>query len=156
PAPASVATSSPATASSPAASAPASAPPAPAADGAAGILQEMIAKCQARPSLVQPLRGAQARLNGDTLVLEGTADFAGVASMHAEESRDLARQASKRPLKVQIGQSALPPPEAAAPPSPEEIKRQRLRQEAEREPAVQEALDLFEGKVVDVREAKPV
>src|SRR5262245_50798053 len=53
PAPASVATSSPAAASSPAASAPASAPPAPAADGAAGILQEMIAKCQARPSLVQ-------------------------------------------------------------------------------------------------------
>jgi hypothetical protein len=43
-----------------------------------------------------------------------------------------------------------------APPSPEELKRQRLRQEAEREPAVQEALDLFEGKVLDVREAKPV
>jgi DNA polymerase-3 subunit gamma/tau len=128
----------------------------PAADGAAGILQEMIAKCQARPSLVQPLRGAQARLDGDTLVLEVAADFAAFASMHADEYRDLARQAAKRPLKVQIGQGALPVPEPAAPPSPEEVKRQRLRQEAEREPAVQEALDLFEGKVVDVREAKPV
>jgi DNA polymerase III subunit gamma/tau len=133
-----------------------SAAPSPSADGAAGILQEMIAKCQARPSLVQPLRGAQARLDGDTLVLEVTPDFAAFASMHADEYREIARQASKRPLKVQIGQSAAPPPAPAAPPSAEEVKRQRLRQEAEREPAVQEALDLFEGKVVDVREAKPV
>jgi len=38
---------------------------------------------------------------------------------------------------------------------PAEVARQRLRQEAEREPAVQEALDLFDGRVVDVREAKP-
>jgi hypothetical protein len=48
-------------------------------------------------------------------------------------------------------------PAAAAPaaaPPPDEAKKQRLLQEAEREPAVQEALDLFDGKVVDVREAK--
>jgi DNA polymerase III subunit gamma/tau len=155
-APAPVATPPPVATSSPAATQSATTTVASAADGPAGILQEMIAKCQARPSLVQPLRGAQARLDGDTLVLEVAADFAAFASMHLDEYRDLARQASKRPLKVQIGQSALPPAEAAAPPSAEEIKRQRLRQEAEREPAVQEALDLFEGKVVDVREAKPV
>jgi len=34
-------------------------------------------------------------------------------------------------------------------------KKQRLREEAEKEQAVQEALDLFDGRVVDVREAKP-
>jgi DNA polymerase-3 subunit gamma/tau len=144
-----------------AAAAPAPVPPAPSApsapaEGAAAILQEMIARCQARPSLVQPLRGAQARLDGDVLVLEVTADFGAFASMHADEYRDLARQAAKRSLKVQIGQGASAAEEPAPPPSPEELKRQRLRQEAEREPAVQEALDLFEGKVLDVREAKPV
>jgi DNA polymerase III subunit gamma/tau len=126
-----------------------------AGDGPSAILEDMIARCAARPSLVQPLRGAQARLEGDTLVLEVAADWSAFASMHADEYRDLARQASTRPLKVQIGAGALPPPEPAAAPSPDELKRQRLRQEAEREPAVQEALDLFEGKVVDVREAKP-
>ena len=36
-----------------------------------------------------------------------------------------------------------------------EASRQKLREEAEKEPAVQEALDLFDGRVVDVREAKP-
>jgi DNA polymerase III gamma/tau subunit len=126
------------------------------AEGAVAILQEMIARCQARPSLVQPLRGAQARLEGDVLVLAVAADFGAFASMHADEYRDLARQASKRPLKVQIGPGAPAAEEPIAPPSPEELKRQRLRAEAEREPAVQEALDLFEGKVLDVREAKPV
>jgi hypothetical protein len=131
------------------------APPPGNANGAAAILDDMIAQCQSRPSLVQPLRGAQARLEGDTLVLEVPADWAAFASMHADEYRELARQAAKRPLKIQIGPSALSSPQPAAPPSAEELKRQRLRQEAEREPAVQEALDLFEGKVVDVREAKP-
>ena len=129
-------------------------PPPGNANGAAAILDDMIARCQSRPSLVQPLRGAQARLEGDTLVLEVPADWAAFAAMHVDEYRELARQAAKRPLKIQIGKSAASP-EPAAPPSPEELKRQRLRQEAEREPAVQEALDLFEGKVVDVREAKP-
>ena len=38
---------------------------------------------------------------------------------------------------------------------PKDLRRQRLREEAENEPAVREALDLFEGRVVDVREAKP-
>jgi DNA polymerase III gamma/tau subunit len=124
-------------------------------DGAVRVLEEMIAKCATRPSLLQPLRSAQARLQGDTLVLEVAPDWSAFASMHADEYRDLARQASSRPLKVQIGAGVPPPPEEAPAPSPEEVKRQRLRQEAEREPAVQEALDLFEGKVVDVREAKP-
>jgi len=41
-------------------------------------------------------------------------------------------------------------PEVASP----ERKRQQLIEEASREPAVQEALDLFGGRVVDVRETK--
>jgi hypothetical protein len=59
-------------------------------------------------------------------------------------------------VSVRVGTGAPkaePPAEPA--PTPEEARRQRLREEAEREPAVQEALDLFEGRVVDVREAKP-
>ncbi len=153
PAPARPRVAAPSASAATAPAAPTTAPRAP-GDGAVQILQDMLAQCQARPSLVQPLRGAQARLEGDTLFLEVAADWAAFATTHAEEYRDLARQAAKRPLKVQIGKSALIP-EPAAPPSPEDVKRQRLRQEAEREPAVQEALDLFEGKVVDVREAKP-
>ena len=108
----------------------------------------------ARPSLVQPLRSASARLDGDTLVLEVPPDFAGFAQMHIDEYRDLAKKAAGRPLRIQVGQGAAVA-EPEAPPSQEQVKRQRLRKEAEREPAVQDALDLFEGKVVDVREAKP-
>ena len=39
----------------------------------------------------------------------------------------------------------------------QELRRllKQLREEAEKEKAVQEALDLFDGRVVDVREAKP-
>jgi len=128
--------------------------PRPAAEGAAALLDDMVAQCQTRPSLGQPLRGAQARLDGDTLVLEISPDWVAFASMHADEYRELAKIAARRPLKVQIGQGAAVA-EPAPTPSPEEVKRHRLRQEAEREPAVQEALDLFEGKVLDVREAKP-
>jgi DNA polymerase-3 subunit gamma/tau len=143
----------------PAASAPAAAPsappaaPSPAANDAAGILAAMMTACQARPSLAQPLRGATARLEGDSLAIEVAADFVGFASMHLDEYRDLAKAASGRALKVrvEVGARVEEAPEA---PSPVDLKRERLRREAEREPAVQEALDLFDGKVVDVREAK--
>jgi DNA polymerase III gamma/tau subunit len=126
----------------------------PAAQGAPAILAAMVSLSVARPSLVQPLRAASARLDGDTLVLEVAPDFAGFAQMHVEEYRDLAKKAAGRPLRIQVGlRPAVAEPDA--PPSQEQVKRQRLRKEAEREPAVQDALDLFEGKVVDVREAKP-
>jgi hypothetical protein len=113
----------------------------------------MMTACQARPSLAQPLRGATARLEGDSLAIEVAADFVGFASMHLDEYRDLAKAASGRALKVrvEVGARVEEAPEA---PSPVDLKRERLRREAEREPAVQEALDLFDGKVVDVREAK--
>ncbi len=127
-------------------------PPA-AASEAEVILAEMLSLCQARPSLATALRGAHARLEGDSLTLEVPPDFAALAGMHLDEYRELAGKAAGHPLKLRVGAGAA----VAAPPapSPAEVARQRLRQEAEREPAVQEALDLFDGKVVDVREAKP-
>ena len=116
-----------------------------------GLLAGMIAAAQGRPSLAQPLRSAQARLEGDTLVLEVVADFEGFATEHATEYQELAAKAVGRKLKLRIGAAAAVPVE----PSPAEVKRSRLMKEAAREPAVQEVLDLFKGKVVDVREAKP-
>ena len=74
--------------------------------------------------------------------------------MHVDEYRDLAKTAAGRTLKVQIGSGAAVG-EAPAAPSLEDVKKARLRQEAAKEPAVQEALDLFDGKLLDVRETKP-
>jgi hypothetical protein len=85
--------------------------------------------------------------------LEVVPDFATLAGTHVDEYRELAAKAAGRALKVRVGAGAAVPAPPA--PSPAEVARQRLRQEAEREPAVQEALDLFDGRVVDVREAKP-
>ena len=129
---------------------PASPPPPESAGADDGLLAGMIAAAQGRPSLTQPLRSAQARLEGDTLVLEVVGDFAGFAAEHAAEYQDLAAKAAGRKLKLRIGTSVAAPVE----PSAAEVKRARLMKEASREPAVQEVLDLFNGKVVDVREAK--
>ena len=149
----------------PVAAAPVAAPPPPApvavtlADGADAVLQAMVAQAQTRPSLATPLRAARAREEGDVLVLEFASDFFRLADEHADEYRELARKASGRPLKVKIVSAATAPASAAAPgaeteTSSPERKRQRLIEEASREPAVQEALDLFGGRVVDVRETK--
>ncbi len=81
-------------------------------------------------------------------------DFAPFAEMHADEYQDLASKALGRKVKVRTSAGAAPKP-AADEPSATEQKRERLMKEAAREPAVQEALDLFNGKVVDVRESKP-
>jgi len=112
----------------------------------------MASLAQSRPSLAQPLRTANARCEGDTLVIEVAADFAALAAMHVDEYRDLARSAGGRAWKVRIGAAAAAEP---APPSPAETAKRRLADDAVRAPAVQEALDLFNGKVVDVRETKP-
>ena len=122
-----------------------------AASGADDLLAALLAACQARPSLAQPLRSAAARLEGDLLVLEVAPDFVAFAGMHQDEYRDLAKTATGRTLKVQIGSGAVAV-EAKAAPSQAEVKKERLRQEAAREPAVQEALDLFDGKLLDVKE----
>ena len=116
----------------------------------------MIGLCQGRPSLAAPLRSAAARLEGDTLVLEMPPDFMAFGTMHADEYRDLAKKAAGKGLHVTLSAGSAPPSDepAGAGSPPEEDRRQKLRAEAEKEPAVQEALDLFDGRVVDVREAK--
>jgi DNA polymerase-3 subunit gamma/tau len=132
-----------------------SAPTSRAASGPAqALVAAMIGLCQGRPSLAAPLRCAAARLEGDTLAIEVPADFLAFATMHADEFRDLARRASGRSLhlKIAAGGAALSAEPAGR--EPAEDRRQTLRQEAEKEGAVQDALDLFDGRVVDVREAK--
>ena len=132
-----------------------SAPPAPAepsrAPSAAAtdvevILAGMLARC--RPTLAQPLRSARVRQEGDVLVLEVPADLAAYASLHADEYRDLAREAAGRPLKVRVD-SGAPPPE-----DPAEQGRRTMIDDAMKEPAVREVVDLFGGKVVQVRPGK--
>jgi len=130
------------------------APPAPAAAGSAeALLAAMIGLCQGRPSLAAPLRAASARLDGPALVIEVPPDFLAFGAMHEDEYRDLARKAAGRSLPLKISGGASPAGEAPAR-APQEDRRQQLREEAEKEKAVQEALDLFGGRVVDVREAK--
>ena len=126
------------------------------APGDRGILASLIALCQARPSLAAPLRAAAARVEGDTLLLEVPPDFVPFATMHGDEYRERARKAAGRPLVVRVVAGGVvgggDEPVAA---SETDASRQKLREQAEREPAVQEALDLFDARVVDVREAKP-
>jgi DNA polymerase-3 subunit gamma/tau len=128
-------------------------PPSPRGPGDA-LLATMVGHCQGRPSLAAPLRGARARLEGDRLLVEVPADFLEFVRMHADEYRDLARKAAGRSLRVEMKAAEAPPAPESKDASPEEERRQKLRGEVEKEPAVQEALDLFDGRVVDVREAK--
>ena len=109
---------------------------------------------QARPSLAQPLKGALVREEGDAVVLEVQPDFFRFAETHLDEYLDLVRKVSGRPRKVHIVSAEAAAAAAAASPSPEEEQRRRARDEAVGEPAVQEVLDLFGGRVVDVRESK--
>jgi hypothetical protein len=115
----------------------------------------MVEAAQSRPSLLQPLRSAHSRLDGDVFALEVAADWSAFASMHEAEYRDLASRAAGRNLKLRLGAGA-PAPEGPVepPPSSVDVRRERLLKEAQKEPAVQEALDLFDGRLVDVREAK--
>jgi len=146
-------------------SAPASAPPlepAVAVTPAApeGELDALLAAmaAQTRPSLGQALRGARAWTEGEAmLVIEVAPDFAGFAATHVDEYRELARKVGGRPFSVRItAAGSLRGPgdgatAAASAPAPEEEKRQQAVEQATREPAVQEVLDLFNGRVVDVR-----
>jgi hypothetical protein len=113
----------------------------------------MLAHVQTRPSLAQPLRGASLSEDGDTVVLRVSPDWAGFAAEHADEYRDLARKAAGRPLKLRVESRTAADAAGDGVPAAEPQKRkQRLMEEASREPAVQEALDIFGGRVVDVRE----
>ena len=125
-----------------------------AAGSAEALLQAMLELCQTRPTLAATLRSASVRFQGDTLVLELPPDFALLASAHADDYKTLASKAAGRNVPLQFA-SVAAPAETPAAASAEVVKKQRLREEAEKEQAVQEALDLFDGRVVDVREAKP-
>jgi hypothetical protein len=92
------------------------------------------------------------REEGDVVVLEVQPDFFRFAETHLDEYLDLVRKVSGRARKVRI--VAAEQPEAAAAPSADEQERRRTRDEAVGERAVQEALDLFGGRVVDVRDSK--
>jgi DNA polymerase-3 subunit gamma/tau len=120
------------------------------------VLEAMGRLAANRPSLAQALRSARARDEAGTLVLELAADFVALAELHADEYRDLAAQAAGRSLRLRFeaGAPAVTAPAAAAPATPaQNDRKQRLLSEASQDKAVQEALDLFNGKVVDVREA---
>jgi DNA polymerase-3 subunit gamma/tau len=122
---------------------------------AEALLAKMIGLCHGRPSVAAPLRSATVRLEGDTLLIEMAADFVAFGTMHADEYRDIAKTAAGKSLRLKIVGVGTAAADEPAAPAPEDERRQRLREEAEKEPAVQEALDLFDGRVVDVRGAKP-
>jgi DNA polymerase III subunit gamma/tau len=126
--------------------------PAAAAGSAQALLEAMLG--QARPTLAPALRSAAVRFEGDTLVLEMPPDFAMLASAHADDYKALVHKAAGKNVPLRFA-SAAGAAAAAVAASPEVVRKQQLREEAEKEPAVQEALDLFDGRVVDVREAKP-
>jgi DNA polymerase III subunit gamma/tau len=134
---------------------PAAPAPTPAPSGGPGdLLSAMIAAAAKRPSLLQGLRLAQAQVEGDTVRLTMPPPFAQMAEDHIDEYRQLASQAAGRPLKVQIGMGgavATAEPE----PAPVDTRRQSLMQQAAREPVVQEAMELFGGRLVNVREEPP-
>jgi DNA polymerase-3 subunit gamma/tau len=129
--------------------------PPPAADGDVELLAGMLSRAASRPSLAQALRGAEARLEGDLLVLSVTSDFLALARTHAEEYQDLATKAAGRTVKVRIELALGAEKSTAVAPTAAALRKERLIAEATQESAVQEVLDLFGGKVVDVREAKP-
>ena len=110
------------------------------------ILAGMLARC--RPSIAQPLRSARVSQDDGTLVLEVPPDLGAFATLHADEYQQLARDASGRPLKVRVAAAA------AAAADPAEAGKRALVEEAMKEPAVRDAVDLFGGKVVQVRPGK--
>ena len=107
----------------------------------------MLEALQRRPTLAQPLRTAQARLESDVLELAVASDYFALATTHVDEYQDVARKTFARGVKVRIVAAAT------APPPPAEA-RERLMTAAGKDPVVQEALDLFGGKVVAVRESE--
>jgi DNA polymerase-3 subunit gamma/tau len=114
------------------------------------IVSAMETLAQSRPTLAQALRGASAQEKDGTLVLEVRADFLALAVLHADDYRELARQALGRSVKIEIVAAT---PEGSTPGvESEETARRRLIDEAARQPAIQEVLDLFGGAVVEVRQ----
>ncbi len=128
-----------------------------AGDGEA-LLQRLLELVRTRTTLLMPLRGARARLLGETLHLDVAPDFIAMATAHADEYEALAREAAGRPLRVRIGvtdatASAGPIGRAATGEPADAQPVEGLMSAAASDPAVQEALDLFNGKVISVKAA---
>ncbi len=115
--------------------------------GDSDLLARMRELTDKRPSLREPLRGAELRLADRTAFLTVLADYSAFVEAHADDYRELAESAAGRKLKLEIGSAAGAPAT-----SPVDAKKDRLMKEANREKAVQDVLELFGGKVVDVRE----
>jgi hypothetical protein len=107
----------------------------------------MIERAGGRASLIQPLRQAEATLKREALTLAIPADFLAFAQMHADEYRDLAKQAAGKTVRV-----SFEPRVERLEPAADEQHKQQLRAQVEQEPAVQEVLQIFEARIVDVRE----
>jgi DNA polymerase-3 subunit gamma/tau len=109
-----------------------------------------------RPSLAHPLRNAAARVEGDTLVLTFGPDILGFARMHEEDFKDLAKKAAGGRafrIRVEAGEVSAPVAEEPPAPAPGAVPKKQLAEQAAQQPIVKEALDLFGGTVVDVRES---
>lgn len=128
--------------------------PSPAGDLMAGLL----AQAQTRPSLAPPLRRARGRVEGDVCTLFVAPTYGMLAQSHASEYEAMASAVLGRKVRVKIEVDQDVPAVAEGSDAPvadtAKKKRERLIAEASKEPAVQEALDLFGGRIVDVREAK--
>ena len=132
------------------------APASPAASGPAeALLASMLGLCQTRPTLAAPLRAAGVRFEGDTLRARAAARFRRAGGCPRRRLQGARGEGRRQERPAAIRGRVCPASAAAAAVTPEVARKQQLREEAEKEPAVQEALDLFDGRVVDVREAKP-
>jgi hypothetical protein len=149
--------SAPARASAAPAAAPAAPPASAPASGTVGnddVLVALQAATASRPSLAMPLRRARAESAGDVCTLFLDPAFVQMAQMHTAEYETMASEAMGRKIKLRIaGDGAVAAPGAAALDTAAKNKEQLIA-EASKEPAVREALDLFGGRIVDVREAK--
>ncbi len=117
---------------------------------AQAVLADLRAACQTRPTLAMPLRGAQAAFDAGTLVLRVAAEFASMVEGHLDELTEIARKTTGRALKLRLARPEQAPPGAHVPTATEE-RNARLMSVASDDPAVRDALDLFNGKVVAVR-----
>lgn len=117
---------------------------------AQAILAGLREAFQARPTLAMPLRGAQAEFQGKALVLRVAADFEPMVMGHLDELAEAARKVVGRPLELRLAPPADP---VRAPSAPTQADEQdaRLLRAASDDPAVRDALELFNGKVVAVR-----
>ena len=118
------------------------------------ILAGLQAAAASRPSLLPALRHARAEIAGEVCTLLVDPTFAPLAQGHAAEYEAMAASVLGRKVRLKIvaDATAVPPDPVEADPATR--KKEKLIAEASKEPAVREALDLFGGRIVDVREAK--